>query len=115
MTISRAYRVGIILTTVIIRVFPAVGAFVFVWLAVISAHVGFAIAYLAKVSRMTSFTYPIMAGASSLVVAVARPSSNYRLASISSRTVRTSWDNTLGSRPKGSWTPKPVRIPYIFN
>ena len=89
-TISRAYRVGIILATAIIRVFTAVRAFVFVWPAVISAYVGFVVAYSVRASRIASFTYPIIVSVSSSVVTVARPSSNYRLANTSSRTVRTS-------------------------
>ena len=89
-TISRAYRAGTTLATTIIRVFPAVGAFIFVWPAVISAHVGFVVAYLARASRMASFTCPIITGVSLSVVVVARPSSSYRLASTSSRTIRIS-------------------------
>ena len=100
-TISRAYQVGITFTTVIIRVFTTVGAFVFIWPAVISAYISFVVVYSARASRMASFTCPIIVGVSSSVVVVTRPLSSCRLASTSSRTVRTSWDNTLGSRSKG--------------
>ena len=69
-TISRAYRVGIILTTVIIRVFLTVGAFIFVWPTIISAYIDFVIVYSARALRMASFTYPIIIGVSSSVVIV---------------------------------------------
>ena len=101
-TISHAYRTGITFTIIIIGVFPTAGAFVFVWSITILAYVGFFVDYSVKASRIASFTYLIVAGVSSLVAVVARLSSSYRLASMSSRIARTSWDNTLGSRPKGS-------------